>query len=38
MTFPNQNLKHSIHYLNDIKEIICKYQRKEKVKKQREIS
>ena len=29
--------KHPIHYLNEIKEIICKYQHKENVIKQREI-
>ena len=31
------NFKHPIYYLNEIKEIICKYQHKENVNKQREI-
>ena len=31
------NLKHPIHYFNEIKKIICKYQHKENVIKQREI-
>ena len=35
--YEDLNRKHPIYYLNEIKKIICKYQHRENVIKQREI-